>query len=134
MATTRLPTELTVDELAAAAKRLSPAELRDFTQRLAEWQERNGGQAESEADLRRRIAGNFQLTATEQRRFNRLRRKHQSESLTEAEVTELQEIWQRVEQMNAARLLALSELARRRGTSVRALLRDLGLPLNHHVF
>ena len=134
MAITRLPTELTVDELAAAAKRLSPAELREFTQRLAEWQERSGGQLESEADLLKRIAENSQLSAAEQRRFNRLRRKRQSELLTEAELTELQAIWQHVEQMNAARLQALAELARLRGTPVQELMRDLGLSENRDVF
>lgn len=134
MAITRIPTELTVDDLAAAVKRLSPAELREFTLRLAEWQDRNGGQMDAEAVLLKRIAENSQWSPAKQRRFNRLRRKHQAETLTEAEAAELQSLWQQVEQLNAARLQALSELAQRRGTSVQVLMRELGLPENRDVF
>lgn len=134
MATTRIPTQLTVDELAAAVKRLSPAELQEFNQRLAEWQGRNGSQMEAEAVLLNRIAENSQISTAKQRRFSHLRRKHQAESLTDAELAELKALWQKVEQMNAARLQALSELAEIRGTSVQALLRELGLPENHDVF
>jgi len=112
MATTRIPTELTVEDLAAAVKRLSPPELHEFTQRLTEWQGCNGGQVEAESVLLKRIADNSRLSPATQRRFNRLRRKHQAESLTSAEAEELQAVWQQVEQMNAARLQALAELAR----------------------
>lgn len=55
MATTRIPGRLTVDELADAVKRLTPAELHEFTQRLAEWQGRNGSQMEAETVLLKRI-------------------------------------------------------------------------------
>ena len=134
MATTRTATQFTVDELAAAVKRLSPAELHEFPQRLAEWQGRNGSQMEAEAALLKRIAENSRKSPAKQRRFNRLRRKHQAESLTDPEAAELKALWQQVEQMNAARLQALSELAQLRGTSVQALLRDFGLPENRDVF
>ncbi|HJT31857.1 MAG TPA: hypothetical protein VJ783_07365 [Pirellulales bacterium] len=134
MATTRGQTQLTVDELAAAVKRLSPAELHEFTQRLAEWQGRNGSQGQAEAALLECIMENSQMSSSLQRRFNRLRRKHQAESLTDAEAEELQALWQRVEQMNAARLQALTELAQLRGTSVQTLLGELGLSENRHVF
>lgn len=123
-----------MDELAAAVTRLSPAELHEFTQRLAELQGRNGSQTEAEAVLLKRIAENCRMPPTKQRRFDRLRRKHQAESLTQAEAAELKALWQQVEQMNAERLQALSELAQRRGTSVQTLLKELGLPENRDVF
>lgn len=134
MATTRMPAQLTVDELAAAVKRLSPAELNEFTERLAKWQGRNGSQRNTEAVIIERIAANSRMSAAEQRRFDRLRRKHQAESLTGPEATQLQALWQQVEQMNAARLQALNELAQLRGTSVPALLCELGLAENRDVF
>jgi hypothetical protein len=80
------------------------------------------------------IRENSALPAAEQRCFNRLRRKRQAETLTGSEEKQLQGLWRRVEQMNAARLEALGELARRRGTDVRTLMRQLGLPENRHVF
>jgi hypothetical protein len=48
--------------------------------------------------------------------------------------TELQSLWQRVEQMNVARLEALTQLAQRHGTDVRTLMRELGLKENRDVF
>lgn len=134
MTATRIPAHLTVDELTAAVKHLSPAELHEFTQRLADWRGSNGGQREAEAALLERIAENSRLPPAKQRRFDHLRREHQSESLTPSEVAELKALWQHVEQMNAARLQALSELAQLRGTSVQMLLRELGLPENRDVF
>ena len=47
---------------------------------------------------------------------------------------ELQDLWQRVETMNIVRLQALAALAQRRGTDVRALMRDLGVADNLRVF
>jgi uncharacterized phage-associated protein len=128
------PIQPSVEHLLAALKQLSPSELREFTRRFAEWEQQNGKQAENEATLLARIKRDSRLPITLQRRFNHLRRKRQAEKLTKSEAKELQEIWQHVEQMNAARLEALTELARLRGTDVRTLMRELGLSENHDVF
>jgi len=104
---------------------------------VAEWQNQNGAQAEhvqDEARLIERIKKNSRLPAAEQRRFNHLRRKRQAETLTSSEETQLQALWQCVEQMNVARLEALIELAQRRNTDVEALMRELGLSENRDVF
>jgi len=101
MATAQVRPGATVGDLMAEVKRLSAAELRDFTERLAQWRDQNSGQAEPETVLLARIAENSRMSTAKQRRFNRLRRRHQAESLTKAEQEELQTFWRRVEQMNA---------------------------------
>jgi hypothetical protein len=118
----------------AAVKRLSSTELREFTRQFAEWREQNGKQRDEEAMLLTCIRENSSLPAAEQRRFNRLRRRRQAETLTKAEETDLQALWRRVEQMNVTRLKALTNLARRRGTDVRTLMRELGIAERPNVF
>src|ERR1700704_4305273 len=119
--------QLTVEHLIAALKQLSPAELRKFKRQFTKWQKQNGSATNEETALLARIEENSRLPAAEQRRFNRLRRQRQAETLAKAEETELQALWRRVEQMNAVRLEALARLAQQRGTNVRALMRELGL-------
>jgi hypothetical protein len=80
------------------------------------------------------IQENSRLPEAEQRRFNQLRHQHQAEGLTASEEAELQGLWQRVEQMNFARLEALTRLAQHRNTDVRRLMRDLGVPADPGVF
>jgi hypothetical protein len=126
----------TVDDLLAAVKQLAPEELREFQRQFTAWSglSREPNRASSpeggEEAFLAAIRENATLPAAEQRRFNRLRRKQQSSTLTGAEEKQLQAVWSRVEQMNVARLAALVELARRRNTDVRTLMRQLGLPEN----
>src|SRR6266568_8757688 len=134
MPTVDVPAQLTVEHLMAAIKQLSPAEWQQFQQQLTQWQEQNGLQAETEASLLARIQENSRLPAAEQRRFNHLRRKQQAEGMTASEEAELQVLWQRVEQMNVARLEALTRLAHHRNTDVRRVMRELGIPADPGVF
>jgi hypothetical protein len=126
MATAPARVPWTVDDLLAAVKQLPPEELREFQRQFAAWSRQEA--------LLAAIRENSTLPATEQRRFNRLRRKQQGGTLTGAEEKQLQALWSRVEQMNVARLAALIELARRRGTNVRTLMRQFGLPENRDAF
>ena len=134
MPTVHVPAQLTVEHLMAAVKQLSPSELHEFMQQVAVWQQQNGQRAEEEAALLARIADNSRLPPAEQRRFNRLRRKRQTTTLTNPEAAELQALWQQVEQMNVARLEALTTLAQRRGTDVQTLMRELELAERPDVF
>lgn len=134
MPTVQAPVQLAVEHLLAAIKQLSPAELREFTQQFAQWQEQDSKRVESEAELLAYIEENSRLPAAAQRRFNRLRRKRQAETLTTSEEAELQGLWQRVEQVSETRLEALTTLAERRGTDVQTLMRELRLPENRDVF
>lgn len=149
------PVRLSFEQLVAAINQLSVTEKRKLKKHLDEMHsetgsgrapKRNGavhtkGQAkptpisqETEATLLARIEGNSKLPEAEQRRFNRLRRKSESEALTEAEWAELQSLWQRVEQMTVTRLEALIALAQKRGTDVKTLMRELGLNKRRNVF
>ncbi len=129
-----------VDALLAAVKQLPSAELREFQRQFIAWSgqinQPNGDSwpEKDEEALLAAIRENSTLPATEQRDLNRLRRKRQAGQLSGTEETQLQALWCRVEQMSAARLEALAELARRRGTDVRKLMRELGLPENYNVF
>lgn len=134
MPTVDVPAQLTVEHLMAAIKQLSPAEWQEFQQQLAQWQEQNGPREETEAPLLARIQENSRLPEAEQRRFNLLRRKQQAERLTASQEAELQALWQRVEQMNVARLEAPTRLAEHRHTDVRTLLRELGILEDPGVF
>jgi hypothetical protein len=140
MATARAQVPRTADDLLAAVRELPPEELREFQRQYAAWSkqdhDRNGAPSDraDEEALQAVIRENSTLPAAEQPRFNRLRRKRQAAKLTEAEEKQLQALWRRVEQMNAARLETLGELARRRGTDVRTVMRQLGIPENRDVF
>ena len=134
MPTVQVPVELTVEHLMAVVKQLSPAELHEFMQQLAAWQQYNGQQAEEEAALLARIKESSSLPTAEQRRFDRLRRKRQAGTLTKLETAQLQALWQHVEQMNVTRLQALTALAQRRGTDVKTCMRELGLAESPDVF
>ena len=140
MATAPARVPWTVDDLLAAVKQLPPAELREFQRQFAAWSGQNNEpgrdspKGAGEEALLAVIRENSALPAAEQRSFNRLRRKRQAGTLTGSEEQQLQDLWRQVERMNVARLEALGELSRRRGTDVRTLMRQLGLPENRHVF
>jgi hypothetical protein len=140
MASTRAPTNWTVEQLLENVRQLPLEDLLEFEKRFAAWRAQDGkadarflGSADEET-LLARIEDNSNLPPSEQRRFNRLRHKRRTGVLTETEEKELQAQWRRVEQMNVRRLEALIELARRRGLSVRTLMRRLGLAPNRDVF
>ena len=81
-----------------------------------------------------KIEENSRLPLQKQRRFNLLRGKLHAETLTQSEETELQNLWQSVEQMNAKRLEALIELSQKRGIHLRALMDELGIGKSDEVF
>ena len=128
MPTIEVPVQLTVDHLMTAIKQLSPAELYEFMQQLVAWQQYNGQQAEEEAALLARIEENSRLPAAAQRRYEQLRRKRERRTLTERELTEYQGLLQQLEARNVKRIEALIALAQRRGTTLRGIMAELGLP------
>ncbi len=134
MSATPVRPQVSAEHAITVVKRLSPTELRKFKRQFAQWQKQDQQQMEEEAVLFACIEENSRLPARQQRRFNRLRRKRQAETLTKVEETELQALWRRVEQMNVARLEALTKLAQRRGANVKTLMRQLGLAERLDVF
>jgi len=87
-----------------------------------------------EEELLRVIKENSQLPPEKQKRFNRLRRKLQNETITEKEREELLAMWQELERRNIVRLEALIKLAQKRKVSVRELMEQLGIGENRGVF
>jgi hypothetical protein len=130
----------TARDVLDAVKHLPPGELQEFQQQFAAWSAENNGHngtllAETDEDsLLAAVRDNSTLPPAEQRRFNRLRRKRQAGTLSKTEEQQLQALWSRVEQMNATRLEALAELARRRGIDVKTVMAELGLRENRDVF
>jgi hypothetical protein len=128
MPTVLVPAHLTVEHLMAAIKQLSPAELREFAQHFAAWQEKNSAQADEEIALLATIEENSHLPAAEQRRYERLRRKRERRTLTKPELAEYQRLLQQMEARNVRRVEALIALAQRRGTTLQGIMAELGLP------
>jgi hypothetical protein len=134
MPTVNVPVQLNVKHLMRAVKRLSPDELHEFTQQFTAWRNQTRQPSENEDDLITYIEKNSRLPDAEQRCFDRLRHKQQTETLTRAEGEVLRTLWQKVEQMDVVRLEALIKLAQLRGTDVRTCMRDLGLDKQADVF
>ena len=128
MPTVLVPAQLTVEHLMAAIKQLSPAELREFAQHFAAWQEKNSTQVDEEVALLATIGENSRLPAAEQRRYERLRQKCERRTLTEPELAEYQWLLQQLEARNVKRVEALIVLAQRRGTTLQGIMAELGLP------
>lgn len=123
-----VPVQLTVEHLIAAVKQLPPTELHEFERKFAKWQKRNGAHTDEEAKLLACIKANLRLASADQRRYERLRRKHERTDLTEGEFAEYQSLLQQLEARNVKRLEALLALAQKRGTTLRGLMKELGLP------
>ena len=70
---------------------------------------------------------NQSLSAYVQQRFNELVVKRQAETLTPEEHQELLQLTDQIEKSDAKRVQYLTELARLRGTSLTALMKDLGI-------
>ncbi len=81
--------------------------------------------ARPEAELLQRI--NQSLTPEAWQRYEALLARRQAETLTPDEQTELVALSDQLEDLNAQRLEALTELAQLRGASVPALMAQLGL-------
>lgn len=127
MPTVHVPAQLTPEHLMTVVKQLSPAELREFKRRFAQWQKQNGNQVDEEAALVACIKENSRLSAAEQRRYERLRRKCERKTLTERELVEYRSLLQQLEARNVKRVEALSALAQRRGTTLRGIMAELGV-------
>ena len=130
MPTVQVPAQLTVDHLMTAVKQLSPAELREFAQQFTIWHKQGKRQVEEDATFLASIAKNARLPATQQRRYERLRRKCERRTLTADELAEYQALLQQLEARNVKRLEALVALAQRRGTTLQGIMSELGLPSN----
>jgi hypothetical protein len=128
-----MPTiQIETDQLLEAALQMPSDELERFVAKLVALK---AGQAvpslsEKEAGLLMEI--NQGLPRVTQDRLNELIRKRQDEMISDVELQELKQLADKVEKLDVERLKLLTELAALRGTSVRRLIKALGLkPVPH---
>ena len=117
--------QLTVEHLLDGVQQLSPAELWEFTERLAEWQRQQ--EVPEEALLLGSIRENSRLPEKEQRRYQQLWHKCENETLSEEELVEYQTLLSKLETRNVKRIEALIALAKMRGKTLREVMAELGL-------
>ena len=138
MASIENSTELKVEHLLHSVKQLSPVELDEFTQKLAEWrQQREVGIGEdvnpdaSDAAILAFIRKNSQLPEKEYRRYWHLRRKREDETLDDKEQLEYEELIRQLDVMNIKRLEALAILVQRWKKPVQEIMAEFGLFISH---
>ena len=127
MPTVHVPVHLTMEQLLAAVKQLSPDELREFAEQFAAWQKQHDQQDEEESALLALVEENSRLPPAEQRRYEQLRHKRERRTLTEHELAEYQALLKQFEARNVKRIEALIALAQRHGTTLRGVMTELGL-------
>lgn len=118
---------ISADELLKAAEKLSLAELERFVGKVIEMQAHRKAPhlSSEESTLISRI--NVGLSPELKSRLNRLTARRESGTLTEEERRELIELTDQLEEIHAARLEAMSELARLRGVRLTTLMDQLGI-------
>lgn len=125
-------------QLLAAVKQLPPAELSRFKQQFAAWQvtEQQNGQLPSDhtpTDEERLIqTTKIRLPATAARRLKKLQAESEAGILTEANWAEYRDLAKQAEQLAMLRVTALAELVRRRGKSVREVMKEIGWKTNRN--
>jgi hypothetical protein len=127
MPTIQVQTELSFDELLKAVKQLSASDLEQLMSQVIALQAQRKASSlpKAETDLLLKI--NQGLPADRQQRFNELVAKRQAETLTPEEHQELLQLTDDIEKSDAKRMQYLTELARLRGISLTALMKDLGI-------
>ncbi|MEW6128969.1 MAG: hypothetical protein AB1757_18165 [Acidobacteriota bacterium] len=113
---------MTVENLLAVIKRLSPSELREFKNRFADWQNKEAKKSEAELIKATRLS----LSPADKRRLQRLTDKSERGKLTEKELTEYQRLARQAEEIAAKRVAALAELVQRHKQPVSAVKRKIG--------
>ena len=120
--------QLTVDNLLNSVQQLSPAELWEFTERLAGWQRQR--EVPEEAPLLASIRENSRLPEKEQQRYQELWHKCEDETLSEAELAEYHQLLSKLEARNVKRIETLITLGKMRGKTLKQIMAELGLKGN----
>lgn len=123
-----IPIEISTEQLLQAVERLPAHELDAFAARVNALRTRREmwRLSEDETELLLQI-NRATLEPAQQARFDELVAKRQGETITPAELQELIQLTDRIEQRDAERLASLGDLARLRGTTVPALMDTLGI-------
>lgn len=118
---------LSFDELLNSVERLSLSELEQFMFRVIELRAKRRALnlSKNEAQLLKKI--NHGLPPEIQKRYIELNAKRKAETLTSKEHKELLGLIDQIEKSDAQRVKYLAELARIRGTSLTALMKELDI-------
>jgi superfamily I DNA and/or RNA helicase len=115
---------LSVDHLKAAAQQLSSDELQAFTAWLVAWQQKHYMLENEDAALIEAVK--MRLPAEDVKRLKRLIAKSERGVLTPKELETYRTLAQQAEQLNAKRMEALAELARRQDKPANLIMQELG--------
>ncbi len=140
MSTVDMPTELKVEHLLNSVKQLSPVELDEFTQKLAEWQQQREVMINEDVDpdasddeILAFIRKNTRLPEKENRRYWELRAKSDDEALTDDELPEYQELVRQLTILNTKRLEGIAILAHRWEKPAEEIIAKFGLKAGNDV-
>ena len=119
--------QLTLGELLRAVEQMQQPELDQFVDRVVAFRagQRAPQLSDTESELLAKI--NQGVPVKIQSRYDTLIAKRRASTLTEAEHKELLRLTEQVEGLDAQRVEHLAELARLRKTTLRTLLKDLGI-------
>ncbi|MCY3551059.1 MAG: hypothetical protein OXH39_11425 [Candidatus Poribacteria bacterium] len=141
MASIENPTELKVEHLLSGVKQLSPVELDEFTQKFVEWQRQQEAEVgedvdpeASDAEVLASIRANLLLPKKENRRYWQLRCKREDETLSDTELSEYQELVNRLTILNTKRLEGIAILVHRWGKPAEDIIAEFELRAGNDVF
>ena len=124
---TTIPIEVSTEQLIRAVERLPQQELETFVAQIVALRAQRTAPHLSQDETALLLQINAGISSDLQRRFNELVAKRQTETITPAELTELIQITDEIEQQDAQRLAALIALAQLRQTPVNVLMDRLGI-------
>jgi hypothetical protein len=123
-----IPIEISTEQLLRAVERLPANELDTFVAQIVALRTRRaGGQLGADETALLLTINAAHLDPAQQARFDALVALRHAEMITPAELQELIELTDRIEQRDAERLEALQELAQLRQTTVGTLMDSLGI-------
>jgi hypothetical protein len=124
---TTIPIEVSTEQLIRAVERLPQHELEIFVAQIVALRAQRSAPYLNQAETALLLQINAGLSPDEQRRFTELVAKRHMETISPAELEELIQITDEIEQRDAQRLAALIELAQLRQTPVPVLMDELGI-------
>ncbi len=124
---TTIPIDVSTEQLIRAVERLPQEELETFVAQIVALRAQRVASHLSKEETALLLLINAGISPDVQRRFNDLVTKRQTETISSAELTELIQITDVIEQQDTQRLAALIELAQLRHTSVPQLVDTLGI-------
>lgn len=127
MPTVQIEADLSSEKLLEAAQQLTPSELDEFVEKVINLRAKRIAPSLSHTESELLLKINEGVPEHIQKRLNELREKQRAEILTQEEYSELLQLINQVENIDAQRVRYLAELAQLRGKSVRTLMEELGI-------